>query len=487
MRDVRMFVVGAAGLGAMLVMAGIVAGGASGGGDDRIARPAVASETPEPSSRPEACTRVAPRHSLQTVIDNASAGDVLCLEEGRWRGRFVVDESVALVGTGESVIVNEGGDSTIRVEADDVTIEGLVVSGSGEDAQQQDAGVFVAEADGVTLRRLRLRDVLYGVAGQQADGLTVHGSSITCRHDRALGRRGDGLRLWEVRHSTITGNIVDHCRDIVAWYSPGNFFANNEVRDGRYGIHFMYSSRNIVRRNRFVGNVVGTFVMYSRHLLVDHNVFAESGGSGGMGLGLKESGNLEITRNRFVGNTEGVYVDTSPLQREDRLLFALNAFRFGNAGVSFHNTPHHTGFFDNVFRDNQEVVRVEGGGEATGAEWAGNVYGRYAGYDFDGDGIGDVPFEYRTASGTLLSKAPNLRVLHGTPALFLIEAASRVAPRYQPKLLLRDERPRMARPDEMFGAERLEAVRERRGFLEVRRREGRPYLPDEGSHRSGDY
>ena len=130
--------------------------------------------------------------------------------------------------------------------------------------------------------------------------------------------RGDGIRLWEVRESRIESNRLRDGRDLVVWYSPGNRIASNHVSGGRYGTHLMYSHGNAIEDNRYEGNVVGVFVMYSRDVEIRDNLLARSHGAAGVGLGVKESGNLTVVDNLFLQNTTGTYLDTSPLNKIGR-------------------------------------------------------------------------------------------------------------------------------------------------------------------------
>jgi nitrous oxidase accessory protein len=236
-----------------------------------------------------------------------------------------------------------------------------------------------------------------------------------------------------------------HSRDVVLWYASRNRIARNRIQDGRYGAHLMYSHGNQIEDNSFIGNVTGLFVMYSRDVGVRGNLIADSGGAAGIGLGLKESGNLRVSENLFVSNTIGVYVDTSPLWPEDRNLFEGNVFRLNDVAVSFLGRASSNEFAGNGFRDNQIQVQVDGRGDAREAIWQGNEFDDYAGYDLDGDGTGDVPYEMRSLSSDLLSEAPALAFYRGTPAFALAEAIGRIVPIFEPRLLLRDSAPRMRR------------------------------------------
>jgi nitrous oxidase accessory protein len=88
---------------------------------------------------------------------------------------------------------------------------------------------------------------------------------------------------------------------------------------------------------------------------------------------------------------------------------------------------------------------VDGRGDAREALWRGNHFDDYAGYDLDGDGVGDVAYELRSLSSAWISQFPALAFFRGTPALALAEAIGRIVPLFEPRLVLSDPEPRMAR------------------------------------------
>ncbi|MDX1649216.1 MAG: NosD domain-containing protein, partial [Myxococcota bacterium] len=193
----------------------------------------------------------------------------------------------------------------------------------------------------------------------------------------------------------------------------------------------------------FDGNVVGIFAMYSRRLDLRRNRIVRSGGAAGMGLGAKESGGLAVESNRILGNTTGIYLDTSPLQPDLHNRFVGNEVGLGDVAVVFHGRAERNHFRRNRFRGNRALVRVEGRGDARAAEWRGNVYDDYRGYDLDGDGVGDLPYELRSLSGQLVGNHPHLAFFEGTAAMTVVEWLGRLVPLLRPKTLLVDPAPRL--------------------------------------------
>jgi len=396
----------------------------------------------QPPAAPAGGRVLPPGADLAAALAAAAPGDVLLLSPGQYAGPLEVDRPVTLWGPRDAVIRSAGAGTTIRVTAA-ATLMGFTVDGSGGRYDTMDAAVKVT-ADDVVLDGLRLSGALFGLLAERCHRLTMRRCEVLGVRDEAVGMRGDGIRLWEVRGSTVEQCRVEYGRDLVIWYSPGNRIAHNLVERGRYGTHLMYSHDNEIVGNSYRDNLVGIFLMYSRRLKVEGNLLADSSGASGMGLGLKESGDIEAARNVFLRNSIGLFLDTSPLQRGCSNRFTENVFRLGQVGVVFHSSPTRNHFERNSFRDNAQQVRVDGRGDALGIEWTQNHFDDYAGYDLDGDGVGDVPYELRSLSGQLIGRRPELQFFRGTLALELIDVAARVSPLLQPRAILVDRRPRMA-------------------------------------------
>jgi len=381
---------------------------------------------------------------LQAALDAAPDGAALCLAPGSFAGPVTLARGLVLWGPREAVIHSSGDGTTVRLEGDGPSLLGVTVDGSGGRFDQLDAAVHVA-GTGARVEGVLVRNAVFGILVERAAAALVRGNEVEGAPELPLGLRGDAIRLWEVYDSRVEDNLVRDGRDMVLWYASRNRVSGNRIEGGRYGAHLMYSHATEITRNQFVGNVTGLFVMYSRDAEIRDNVFADSAGAAGIGLGLKESGNLQVSGNRLVHNTIGLYVDTSPLWPDDRNLFAENHFRLNSVAITFLGRSDGNALRGNLFRDNQAQVVVDGRGDARAATWYGNEFDDYAGYDLDGDGTGDLPYELRSLSSDLVADAPALAFFRGTPALALAAAIGRIVPLFEPRLILVDPAPRLAR------------------------------------------
>jgi nitrous oxidase accessory protein len=401
------------------------------------------SATPAASSLdcPSNGRHVEPGSSLQAAIDATSDGATLCLAAGRYAGPVVIDRPIALQGSRRAVIASTTG-STIRVIAPHVSIAGVTIDGSGDRLDTMDAAVYVG-ADDVSVRDVTIVHALFGLVAERAVDVTFAGNHVIGNAAVPDGLRGDGVRLWEVRHATVTDNVLEDVRDMVVWYSPGSVLRGNTVRRSRYATHYMYARGATATGNRFDHNVVGVFVMYSHDITLEDNDITNNSAVDGMGIGLKDSGPVTVRGNRLIRNRECLYIDHSPFADTDRLDVGGNLFAGCAAGVTFHASETRTTFADNRFEGNATAVTVEGRGSARDVVWHGNYFDGYRGYDADGDGIGDVPYALRDASARLIARRPPLALFRGTPAMAFIDAAADAFPVLRPETLLVDDAPRM--------------------------------------------
>lgn len=378
---------------------------------------------------------------LAAAIAAAAPGATLLLQAGEYLGPFVVDKSLVLWGPREAVLTSRAG-TTLRVLADGVKLQGFTVRGSGQRFDLMDGGVHLQGKD-IEMVGVTVRDTLFGVLAERCERVTLRGNLVLGTGLPAMGLRGDGIRLWETNDSLVEGNTVRDSRDMVVWYSSRNHLVDNTVTGSRYGTHFMYSHENLVEQCRYVGCEVGVFVMYSHDITVRRCLLARSGGSAGIGIGLKESGNITLEDSWLLANTTGIYIDNAPLDPDHFNRYERNVLRFSETAVALHSGVKRSTFADNQFADNGAVVKIGGDGDALSAGFAGNYYDTYQGYDLDGDGRGDLPFEFRRLSTQIEGRYPELALLHGAPAMMMVDVVGEVMPLFAPRPLLADPQPRM--------------------------------------------
>lgn len=389
--------------------------------------------------------RVGPETPFSTITEAlavADPGATITVAPGHYRERLVIDRPVVLIGEAWPIIDGGGYGHVIEALAP-ISISGFVIRNSGDDVDHEDSGLMVRAGPSQIVDN-QLDDVLYGVYVKQAPGSLIAANQVVGK-PLALARRGDGIRLWYSAGTQVLDNDVRQARDLVVYFSDSLSMRGNRVFDGRYGLHYMYSNHSLVEDNWLAGNQVGAFLMYSTHLQLSGNVFAGASGATGMGLGLKDADRVLASDNLILRNTVGVHLDNSPRSANMPNEFRDNAFAYNGLAVRLLPAVANNRFVDNAFSANGRPVGVAGGAREQVAQnqWTRNYWSEYAGFDEDGDGIGDSPFSHVRFSDELLSRHPDLRFFSGSPALSMLDRAMQFFPLLRPIPMVVDSAPRL--------------------------------------------
>ena len=387
-----------------------------------------------------AATASAAPPGLQELVDRTPEGGVLRPPPGVYAGPLVIRRALVLDGAGQVTVDGGGRGTVVRIETDGAELRGLRLVGSGENHDTLDAGVQVRGHRNRVIGNV-IEDCLFGVDLQQADGNRVEGNRIGSKA-LPMGVRGDGIRLWYSRRNEIVGNVITDVRDVVVWYSGDNLIARNVVTGGRYALHFMYSEVNHVEENRYDGNMVGVFVMYSDGVELRRNRITGALGATGMGIGFKESSNVLLEENSLIYCATAIYLDVSPYEPDTTNRIVRNHIAYNGVGIVFHSDWHDNVFEGNDFQGNFTQVAVRGGGSAARNTWRGNRWDDYRGFDRDGDGRGDTPYELYSYADRIWQEMPPAGFFRGSPLFEVIDFLDRLAPFSAPTLVLRDEAPR---------------------------------------------
>ncbi|PID79421.1 copper ABC transporter substrate-binding protein [bacterium DOLZORAL124_64_63] len=383
----------------------------------------------------------AERPSLQELVDRTPVNGTLVPEPGVYAGPIIVESPITIDGRGLVTIDAGGEGSVVVLQTDGATLKNLHLRNSGALHNDIDSGVQVRGNFNV-VRNCYIDDCLFGVDLQQSNNNIVRANTIYSK-DMDLGQRGDAVRLWYSFNNKIHDNECHDMRDMVVWYSRDNDIRGNILTGSRYSLHFMYSQYNVVEDNWYYNNAVGIFLMYSDGIVVRNNHVLHAAGPTGVGIGFKETSDLTIENNEVLYCASGLYIDVSPFQPDTFNSFKNNIIAYCGFGVRFLNDWHDNIFQSNDFSDNLTQVVVGGGGVATGHQWDGNYWSDYKGFDQDGDGVGDTPHEIYVYSDRIWLDNSYAQFFKGSPLLETLDFLERLVPFSEPKLMLRDEHPRM--------------------------------------------
>ena len=382
---------------------------------------------------------------FQDLVDAAPAGSTLRPPPGNYAGPVVMRKPLVIEGGGQ-VTIDAGDRGTVfSLEADGAALRGLHLTGSGDSHDTDDSCLDVRGHSNV-IENLVVDNCLFGIDLKQSSDTVVRNNKVSSK-PRDLGVRGDGLRLWYSDRNLIEGNEVIDSRDMVAWYSHDNVFRNNVGKRSRYSIHFMFANNNIVEGNSFYDNSVGVYFMYTEGGVMKNNLISHATGAAGMAIGFKEASNAVIEGNEIIYCAVGIGSDLSPFQPDSKLWIRKNRFAYNGIAIKLTSELGGNVVTDNVFEGNLTNVVQAGRGQSGLNEWLGNFWDDYQGFDRDGNGVGETPYELYAYADQIWIEMPPARFFKTAPVMELLDFLERLAPFSSPEMTLKDEKPRFLKPE----------------------------------------
>jgi nitrous oxidase accessory protein len=397
---------------------------------------------------------------VQAMLDAAAPGSTVTIPAGTHRGAVTIDHPLRVVGAPGAVLDGEAVGSVVTIDAPDVELTGLTITGSGRNPVGAPSGVLVtASGVGAHVHDVRIRGCYLGVTVQRAadvvlERIDVKGEGIVTGELHVEGEdtdgvgasahlRGDGIWLYDVPAPTVRDNVLTTVRDgIYLAYGSGARIEGNRIEGSRYAIHDMYAEDVVISDNAFRGNLSGVVLMYGGPVRIDGNRIGQSGSpSTGYAVLVKDASGVTVEDNVIIANRVGMLIDDAGRTGAATTTIEANTVALNQVGVVLVPSAEPM-FTRNAFVDNTTQVTLGGTG-VTQAIWSsdgvGNHWSDYAGYDADGDGVGDVPYTRSGRASGLLAGAPLLQALASGPAFRLLSA---VEDRWMPGApLVRDAAP----------------------------------------------
>jgi len=352
---------------------------------------------------------------LRAALQRAQAGDTLHLQPGRHAGPAAVEVGLRILGAPGAIIEGSGTGTVLTLAADDIELRDVTVRGSGRDLSADDAVVLVLDSHRVGIDHCRVEARAFGIYLRGGGDHRVTGNTVVGDPSLAVADRGNGIHLWHTTRNTVRGNVLEDVRDgVYLSFAHDNTIAENQGTGLRYGIHYMYSERNHLEANRFEGCSGGIALMFSMRNRIIGNVAV---GNRQFGILCQQLEHSILSGNRVAGNGRGLYLQNSVDNRlEENRVEANGVGAFLTAGSEL-----------NVFTRNRfdgnlvQVYEDHPGANAFHADRRGNEWSDYAGFDWNGDGVGDASYRLQGAAASLMARRPVTRWFWMSPTLALLD------------------------------------------------------------------
>ena len=354
---------------------------------------------------------VQPGGDLAEAVRQASPGDVVEVKRGMYRVNLLIDKPLTLRGLDRPTLSGGNEGDTIRVTSPDVVIEGLIVRDSGDSLKHQNAGIYVYPgAHRAIVRRCDLTYNLFGLWIEKANDVLIEHNTITGKREYGSSQRGNGIQLYNTKGARIFHNNISFVRDaLYVDVSHQAVFRGNRLHHSRYGTHYMNSYHNLWEDNDSYYNRGGLALMEVRDQVVRGN---RAWGNSDHGIMLRTLQDSVIEDNIVAGNSRGFFIYDVEYIKLNRNLVVDNVVGVHLAAGSTRNEVE-----GNDFISNREQVRYVGARDERWGTQGGNHWSNYVGWDRDGDGRGDVPYEANDMVDRLTWRYPAIKLLLASPAV----------------------------------------------------------------------
>jgi len=381
--------------------------------------------------------------TLQEHIDAVAPRETIHVESGVHAGPIIIKKPLTLIGEPGAEIRSKGSGKVVTVAANDVTLRGLRITGSGLQLSDDDAAIFVTGNHAI-IENCVIADSLHGVYLKKVSGAQVLNNRIqgkttlvassepvekgigtsteNCDTTLVSNRRGNGIHQWNCEGNLIRGNEISDTRDGIYFsFTNNSRLENNLVHHVRYGLHYMYSDGNVFENNTFSENAAGAAIMFSKELVVRGNRFINNRGHRAYGLIFQSSDRSRLEKNEITQNAVGLSFNQC---NENQI--AGNRVMQNYIGLRFGSNSDGNRFTENVFMQNLHPVET-GASDVSGNRWAingvGNFWDGSFEMDLDRDGVNDLPHRELDLFGVLRRDFPAVAFLSDSPALKLLRFA----------------------------------------------------------------
>ena len=199
---------------------------------------------------------------IQWAIDNASDGDTVFIEPGRYFENIIINKSIDIIGSGmQSTIIDGGGfGDVVHISTDHVILCDLSITNSGQSEWDHDCGIELYQTGNAVINSVNISDNRFGMSVFQSNDNIIN-NSISYNNLY-------GCLVVESNFNTISNNRIHQNKldGIDISDSNNNTFSNNSIFNNRNGIDLERSLDHLIKDNTIENNEYDGITIYIRSI-----------------------------------------------------------------------------------------------------------------------------------------------------------------------------------------------------------------------------
>ncbi|ADN10020.1 nitrous oxide reductase family maturation protein NosD [Sulfurimonas autotrophica] len=381
-------------------------------------------------------------NALQDAIDVAPPYATLKLQNALYKGNIHIDKPLTIIGIGEHVIIKgDGVKNVISVRSSEVILKHLIIQNSGMNMQSIDAAISMKQVQNCEIRDCNISEVLYGIDMDRVNNSMISHNYITTKKND-LPLRANALKLYYANHNVIEFNIIENVRDVTLNYSHHNLFKKNQFQGNRFATHLSLSHNNRFINNIYKYNSVAMMFMGAQNTQVIGNEILSSNGAAGIGVMIGSVANFIFKNNRVSYNAKALYIQGQEKAKGMKRYIIGNEISYNGEALHFHASIKDNTITNNkIFSNIDDVVKDAGKNFESSNVVEYNYWDRYAGFDENNDGIGDIPYDVYQYADQLWHYNHKVKFFYASPIMSMLNFLSHLAPFIEPNLIMEDKKP----------------------------------------------